>query len=75
MAVALAGTICGSILVDIEVNEEQGKDEKYSDGNADCYGNAGVVGDTMRRSAGGTDIREIRWGLIREDVRSFYGKR
>ena len=61
--------------MDIEVNEEQGKDEEYANGNADCNGDPGVVGDTMGRSAGGTEVGEIRWGLVGEDIRRFYGER
>lgn len=74
VVVAVAGTIWGSILMDIEVDEEQGKDKKYGNGNADRYSDSGVVGDTMRRSADGTEIGEIRWGLVGEDVRRFYGE-
>lgn len=54
--------------MDIEVNEEQGKDEEYGNGNTDCYGDPGVVGDTMGRGADGTEVGEVGRGLISEDV-------
>ena len=61
--------------MDIEVNEEQRKDEKHGNGNADCNGDPGIVGETMGRSAGSTEGGEIRWGLVGEDVRRFHGER
>lgn len=33
--------------MDIEVNEEQRKDEKHGNGNADCNGDPGIVGETV----------------------------
>ena len=47
VVVAMGRTFRGSVLVDIKVNEEQGKDEEYADGNADRDGDAGFVGETM----------------------------
>ena len=61
--------------MDIEIYEEQRKNEKYANGNADCNGDPGVVGDTTGRSAGGTEVGKIRWGFGGEDVRRFYGER
>ena len=54
--------------MDIEVDKEQGKDEKHGNGHADSYGDPGVVRDTVGRSAGGTKVGEIRWRLVSEDV-------
>ena len=45
--------------MDIEVDKEQGKDEKYGNRHADRYGDPGVVRDTVGRSAGGTKVGEI----------------
>lgn len=65
----------GGISVDIEVYKEQGKDEKYGNRHADCYGDPGVVRDAVGRSARRTKVGKIGWGLVSEDVRRFYGKR
>ena len=70
----MAGITWGSILMDIEMNEEQGEYEKYRNGNADCYGDPGVMGDTMGRGADGTEAREVGRGMIGENVRRFYGE-
>ena len=69
MVVAVVGIIRGSVLMDVEVDEEQRKDKEHSHGNADCDSDAGFVGETMRGSAGGTKFREIRRRLIGEDIR------
>lgn len=74
MAVAAAGIIGGSILMDIEVNEEQGKDEEYGNGNTNRYGDPGIVREAMGRCTGGTEVGEIGRRLVGEDVRRLYGK-
>lgn len=61
--------------MDIEVDEEQGEYEKYRNGNADCYGDPGVVGDTMGRGAVGTKVGEVGRWLIGENVGGFNGER
>lgn len=71
----MVGIIPGGISMDIEVNKEQGKDEKHGNGHADCYSDPGVVRDTVGRGAGGTKVGKIRWRLESEDVRRFYGER
>ncbi len=60
--------------MDVEVNEEQRKNEEHGNGYADCDGDPSFVGEAMGRSAGGTKIGEVRRGLVREDVGRFYGK-
>lgn len=75
MMVAVVGITRGSVLVDVEVDEEQRKDKEYSHWNADCDSDAGLVGETMRGSAGGTEFRKIRRRLIGEDIRRLDGER
>ena len=45
--VAIARTIWGGVLVDIEVDKEQGKDEEHANGNADRNGDPSFVGETV----------------------------
>ena len=63
-----------SIPKDVKVNEKQGKDEKYRNWNADCDSDPGGMGYAMGRSAAGTKVGEIGWGLVGEYVGRFYRK-
>ena len=63
-----------SIPKDVKVNEKQGKDEKYRNRNADCDSDPGGMGYAMGRSAAGTKVGEIGWGLVSEYVGRFYRK-
>ena len=72
MAIVAARILRRGIPKDVKVNEKQGKDEKYRNRNADCDSDPGGMGDAMGRSAAGTKVREIGWGLVSEYVGRFY---
>ena len=74
MAIIAARILWRSILKDVKVNEKQGEDEKYCNGDTDCDSDPGGMGNTMGRSAASAKVREIGWGLVSEYIRRFYRK-
>ena len=72
LAITAARIIRRGIPMDVEVNEKQGKYEKYRNRNADCDSDPGGMGDAMGRIAAGTKVREIGWGLVSEYIGRCY---
>ena len=72
MAIVAARILQRGIPKDVEVDEKQGKDEKYRNRNADCNSDPGGMGDAMGRSAACTKVGKIGRGLVSEYVGRFY---
>lgn len=62
------------MFVDVEEDEKEGHDQKDANGNADCDGGSGWVGDTAGRSAGDAKGGKVGWRVVGKDIRGFHRK-